>query len=46
MISNMYVEEVKDPTIDDTHYESMVKFGEGLGLRRDEILDYVPSVPM
>lgn len=46
MISNMYVEEVKDPTIDDTHYESMVKFGEGLGLRRDEILNYVPSVPM
>jgi len=46
MIANMYVEEVKDPTIDDTHYESMVKFGEGLGLRREEILGYVPSIPM
>jgi len=46
MIRNMHVEEVKDPTIDDTHYESMVKFGEGLGLRREEILNYVPGIPM
>jgi len=46
MIGNIYVEEVKDPSIDDTHYESMVKFGEGLGLKRDEIIKYVPSIPM
>jgi len=46
IIGNIYVEEVHDPTIDDTHYGSMVKFGEGLGLTRDEILNYVPSIPM
>ncbi len=46
IIGNIYVEEVHDPTIDDTHYGSMVKFGQGLGLSRDEVLNYVPSVPM
>lgn len=46
IIGNIYVEEVHDPTIDDTHYGSMVKFGEGLGLSRDEILNHVPSIPM
>ncbi len=46
IIGNIYVEEVHDPTIDDTHYGSMVKFGEGLGLSRDEVLHYVPSIPM
>ena len=30
MIGNMYVEEVDDPTIHDTHHGSMVTFGEGL----------------
>jgi pyrroloquinoline quinone (PQQ) biosynthesis protein C len=46
MIGNIYVEEVDDPTIHDTHYGSMVKFGEGLGLSREEILGYAPSIPM
>lgn len=46
IIGNIYVEEVHDPTIDDTHYGSMVKFGEGLGLSRDEILNHIPCVPM
>ncbi|HEX9879796.1 MAG TPA: iron-containing redox enzyme family protein [Candidatus Binatia bacterium] len=46
IIGNIYVEEVDDPTIGDTHYGSMVKFGEGLGLSREAILSYVPSIPM
>ena len=46
IIGNIYVEEVDDPTIGDTHYESMVKFGEGLGLKRDDIIGYKPSTPM
>ncbi|HXF75316.1 MAG TPA: hypothetical protein VNN13_04425 [Methylomirabilota bacterium] len=46
MIGNMYVEEVDDPTIHDTHHGSMVTFGEGLGMTRDQILNYLPSVPM
>ena len=46
IIGNIYVEEVHDPTIDDTHYGSMVAFGEGLGLSREEILNYVPCIPM
>jgi len=40
MIGNMYVEEVKDPTIDEGHYESMVNFAIALGYRRDEIVGY------
>jgi pyrroloquinoline quinone (PQQ) biosynthesis protein C len=46
MIGNMYVEEVDDPTIHDTHHGSMVTFGEGLGMTRDEVLNHAPSIPM
>ena len=46
MIGNMYVEEVDDPTIHDTHHGSMVTFGEGLGMSREEVLNHVPSIPM
>jgi len=46
MIGNMYVEEVDDPTIHDTHHGSMVTFGEGLGMTREEVLSHVPSIPM
>ena len=46
MIENMYVEEVEDPTIHDNHLESMIKFGIGLGLSRDEIVSYSPSITM
>ncbi len=46
MIGNIYVEEVDDPTIHDTHHGSMVTFGEGLGLSRQEILNHLPSIPM
>jgi len=46
MIGNMAIEEVNDPTIDDGHYESLVKFGVGLGLTRDEIIDYEPTITM
>lgn len=40
MIENMYVEEVKDPTIDEGHYESMVNFATALGWRREDIVGY------
>ena len=46
MIENMYVEEVRDPTIAEGHYESLVKFGLGLGLKREEIIHYQPSISM
>lgn len=46
MIGNMHVEEVNDPTIEDGHYESMVKFAIGLGFSRDEVLNYEPSISM
>ena len=46
MIGNMYVEEVDDPTIHDTHHGSMVTFGEGLGMTREQVLNHVPSIPM
>lgn len=46
MIGNIYVEEVDDPTIHDTHHGSMVTFGEGLGMSREEVLNHVPSIPM
>lgn len=46
MIGNIHVEEVDDPTIHDTHHGSMVTFGEGLGMKRDEVLNHVPSIPM
>lgn len=34
MIENMYIEEVRDPTIQTGHYESMVDFAEALGFDR------------
>ncbi len=40
LIENMYVEEVKDPTIPTGHYESLVDFAEELGADRDFILGY------
>jgi len=40
MIENMYVEEVKDPTITTSHYESMVDFAEALGFERKAIYAY------
>jgi pyrroloquinoline quinone (PQQ) biosynthesis protein C len=46
MIANIYVEEVDDPTIHDTHHGSMVTFGEGLGMTREQVLNQVPSIPM
>ena len=46
MIENMFVEEVRDPTVTDGHYESLVKFGIGLGLKRDDIVNYRPSISM
>jgi len=46
MIGNMYVEEVDDPTIHDTHHGRMVTFGEGLGMTREEVLNHAPSIPM
>ena len=46
MIQNMAVEEVNDPTINDGHYESLVKFGIALGLTREEIINYEPSISM
>jgi len=46
MIENMFVEEVQDPTIKDGHYESLVKFGIGLGLSREEVVHYEPSITM
>ena len=44
LIQNMSVEEVSDPTIDEGHYESLVKFGIGLGLTREEVLNYEPTI--
>ena len=46
MIGNIYVEEVDDPTVHDTHHGSMVTFGEGLGMTREQVLNHVPSIPM
>lgn len=40
MIDNMYVEEVKDPSIENGHYESMVDFAVALGFERDFIYSY------
>jgi pyrroloquinoline quinone (PQQ) biosynthesis protein C len=40
MIDNMYVEEVKDPSIATGHYESMVDFAVALGFERDFIYSY------
>jgi pyrroloquinoline quinone (PQQ) biosynthesis protein C len=40
MIENMFVEEVKDPSITTGHYESMVDFAVALGLKRDFVYGY------
>ena len=42
MIENMYVEEVEDPTVKEGHYESLIKFGIGLGLTREQIVKHDP----
>jgi len=44
MIENMFVEEVKDPSIDAGHYESMVDFAVSTGARRQDVYDHVPSI--
>ncbi|MCH8919025.1 MAG: iron-containing redox enzyme family protein [Proteobacteria bacterium] len=44
MIDNMYVEEVKDPTIATGHYESMVDFAVALGDERDFIISYKGTI--
>lgn len=40
MIENMYVEEVRDPTINAGHYESMVDFSVALGFDRTFVYGY------
>ena len=40
MIENMYVEEVVDPTINNSHYESLVDFAVALGCDRDFVYNY------
>ncbi len=40
LIENMYVEEVKDPTIPSGHYESLVDFCVELGVDRDFVYAY------
>lgn len=40
LIGNMFVEEVKDPTIPSGHYESLVDFAVAVGGDRDFILQY------
>jgi pyrroloquinoline quinone (PQQ) biosynthesis protein C len=40
MIENMYVEEVEDPTITTSHYESMVDFAVALGFERSYVYAY------
>ena len=44
MIENMYVEEVRDPTIDAGHYESLVDFAVALGYDRDFVYSYKGAV--
>ena len=44
MIENMFVEEVKDPTIDAGHNESMWMFAKALGADERQIREYVPMV--
>jgi pyrroloquinoline quinone (PQQ) biosynthesis protein C len=46
LIGNMYVEEVEDPTIKNGHYESLVDFAVALGLDRQAVYDYQPSMHM
>ncbi|MDX1483029.1 MAG: iron-containing redox enzyme family protein [Alphaproteobacteria bacterium] len=40
LIENMFVEEVKDPTIPTGHYESLVDFVDELGAEREFVLAY------
>lgn len=40
LIENLYVEEVKDPTIISGHHESLVDFAVALGLDRDYVMNY------
>ena len=40
LIENMFVEEVRDPTVVTGHYESLVDFAVGLGLDRQFVYDY------
>jgi pyrroloquinoline quinone (PQQ) biosynthesis protein C len=44
MIENMFVEEVKDPTIDVGHNESMWMFAKALGASEQRIREYVPMI--
>lgn len=44
MIENMFVEEVKDPSIEAGHYESMVDFAVATGAKRQDVYDYKPSI--
>jgi pyrroloquinoline quinone (PQQ) biosynthesis protein C len=44
MIENLYVEEVKDPTIELGHNESMWQFAIALGATQDQILQYEPLI--
>jgi len=44
MIENMFVEEVKDPTVEIGHNESMWAFAKALGASEDEIRGYVPLI--
>jgi pyrroloquinoline quinone (PQQ) biosynthesis protein C len=44
MIDNMYVEEVKDPSIATSHYESMVDFAVALGDDREFIYTYQGAI--
>ncbi len=44
MIENMFVEEVKDPSIEAGHYESMVDFAVSTGAKRQDVYDYTPSI--
>jgi pyrroloquinoline quinone (PQQ) biosynthesis protein C len=40
LIENMFVEEVRDPTVGTAHYESLVDFAVALGLDRQFVYDY------
>lgn len=40
LIENMFVEEVRDPTVETPHYESLVDFAVGLGVDRDFCVNY------
>jgi pyrroloquinoline quinone (PQQ) biosynthesis protein C len=44
MIGNMFVEEVKDPTIDQGHNESMWSFAQALGASEAQIRNHEPMI--